>query len=56
MTSPDTPTCASCVFYTAFKGEVIGTCAKGGPEPELGCSDVGATESCEKWQHWVVAE
>lgn len=51
-------TCSSCLFWSAPRGafeqyahRTIGTCSKGGPDPDQGCSDTAAGETCEKYQH-----
>jgi hypothetical protein len=46
-------TCASCRFWTHTEGEgwyTIGTCAKGGPTPDDGCSDTHRDEVCERYE------
>lgn len=51
MTRP--AACASCRFWTHTEGEgwyTIGTCAKGGPTPDDGCSDTHRDEVCERYE------
>lgn len=43
-------TCEFCRHFSApLSGVAVGSCAKGGPTPEEGCSDVRYDETCEKW-------
>lgn len=56
MTTPDDRTCSTCIHWrcdertrAAYAHRAVGTCSKGGPEPDSGCSDSGARETCERW-------
>lgn len=49
-------TCAFCLWWNAPRGALeqyahraIGTCTKGGPDPDQGSSDTAAHESCGKF-------
>ena len=42
----ETP-CSTC---QSFRGDVVGTCARGGPMPSEGCSDVNEKETCPEWR------
>lgn len=33
-----------------YGAKCVGTCVSGGPRPGDGCSDVGASEVCERWR------
>ena len=51
MNASSRDTCSTCRHFTPAKDAswlAVGTCAKGGPTPEDGCSDVHRDESCEK--------
>ena len=48
-------TCATCRHWrcgererAAYGHRAIGTCSKGGPDPDAGCSDTAATETCDQ--------
>lgn len=52
MTSP---TCSTCALWRAPPGVIlaraprtIGTCTTGGPDPDQGCSDAAADETCPR--------
>ena len=57
MPPPAENRCATCAHFTRYRDDSgIGTCAKGGPEPEEGCSDVGVEETCGRYCHFALAQ
>lgn len=49
-------TCSLCLWWSVPKGALeqyahraMGSCRKGGPDPDQGSSDTAAHESCDKW-------
>lgn len=50
-----TTTCSTCEHWRQPPGVIlarapntVGTCRLGGPDPDSGCSDAGANETCPK--------